>query len=405
MISFAPQRPHSDASRGPASASRDALESLIPWMMALVICSSGGMLRFFVLANTLGALILLASRLHVTLLSAPYALFILWACISITWAGVSEPATMYMQLLGGVAVGILWAQMADRARVLAMRNAAVCSIVIIGAGTVLRPRYSEDGALVSIFPHKNILGMALCVALIMLLATTQRSFDSLRKREWIAMAVAVWLLSASRSSTAIAVLAFSILVTILRRILASAPPNWRRVGVVVGSATAGVVAVGSGGWALAFGTSALDRSTDLTGRPEVWSSALRQWEHKPLMGYGLEHPWRGHGFRYVQGPPEAVTQAIWRDLPWTPASAHSSYVDLLLQLGAIGFALFLVVVAVCFVQNYRTRSISGASITTALVAILLYSVSESVLFLPCGIFVLTAASCLHYVDRKRGGQP
>jgi O-antigen ligase len=215
----------------------------------------------------------------------------------------------------------------------------------------------------------------------------------------------VWLLMASRSSTASAVLVFSILVSILSRIFASAPPNWRRVGVVVGIATVGVVAVGFGGWALAFGTSALDRSTDLTGRPEVWSSALRQWEHKPLMGYGLEHPWRGNGFRNVEGPPEAVTQAIWRDVPWIPASAHSSYVDLLLQLGAIGFVLFLVVVAVCFVRNYRTRSMSGISITFALVAILVYSVSESVLFLPCGIFVLSAASCVHPVDCTRRGQP
>jgi O-antigen ligase len=86
----------------------------------------------------------------------------------------------------------------------------------------------------------------------------------------------------------------------------------------------------------------LGRSPDLTGRFEIWESVIGLAQQHPVIGWG----WIGYWAPWVhpfQGL--AVRSGV------TYLQAHDAYLDVLLQVGAIGLLAF-----VCFVITTYVRS-------------------------------------------------
>jgi hypothetical protein len=77
----------------------------------------------------------------------------------------------------------------------------------------------------------------------------------------------------------------------------------------------------------------LGRDPTLTGRTQLWSVAL-QYAGDPLFGTGFESFWLGERL-----------QRMWNIYWWHPNEAHNGYLEVFLNLGVLGVALLVVVLA------------------------------------------------------------
>jgi O-antigen ligase len=77
---------------------------------------------------------------------------------------------------------------------------------------------------------------------------------------------------------------------------------------------------------------ALGKDPTLTGRTDIWASLLRQVEERPWLGYGYAAFWVDE-----MGPAWYVR----RDIQWDSPTAHNGWLDVLVQLGWTGLALFV----------------------------------------------------------------
>ena len=76
----------------------------------------------------------------------------------------------------------------------------------------------------------------------------------------------------------------------------------------------------------------LGKSSDMTGRTDIWQLVLLQVYQNPLQGIGYGTFWLGAG---------SPSQYIIDILGWVPLHAHNGYIDILNELGFIGLGLFL----------------------------------------------------------------
>lgn len=84
-------------------------------------------------------------------------------------------------------------------------------------------------------------------------------------------------------------------------------------------------------WLLREGIfAALGRSSDLTGRERIWAAVFQR---------AIEHPWHGWGFSTPWVPSEPHFEGWIVDHGETVMQAHNMWLDVFLQLGAIGVAL------------------------------------------------------------------
>jgi O-antigen ligase len=120
-----------------------------------------------------------------------------------------------------------------------------------------------------------------------------------------------------------------------------------------------------GGANIAGFTGSLGRDSTLTGRTEVWAEVLPAWEQQPLLGYGLGSFWTD-ARRQLYGIP----------------TAHNGYLDILLELGEVGLALYAVWLLSLARQLNRVlaRDYESASFAICVLLMsLLYNISESAL--------------------------
>jgi exopolysaccharide production protein ExoQ len=79
----------------------------------------------------------------------------------------------------------------------------------------------------------------------------------------------------------------------------------------------------------------------IEGRGRLWEILLKT-DTQPLFGTGFESFWLGDRL-----------QKIWDDVKWHPGQAHNGYLELYLNLGAIGLLIFLGVIIATFFKIRR----------------------------------------------------
>jgi O-antigen ligase len=89
---------------------------------------------------------------------------------------------------------------------------------------------------------------------------------------------------------------------------------------------------------------ALGKSSDLTGRTEIWSGALSFVQVHPLLGYGYWGFWSG-------ASPDS--SALERVMGTSIMYSHNGYLEVLLTLGAVGFVLVLAFLACGLKRAYN----------------------------------------------------
>lgn len=118
----------------------------------------------------------------------------------------------------------------------------------------------------------------------------------------------------------------------------------RRKGPVL--ATVAVIVVASAGW-FATSPTAWHRISDFngggTGRTELWTVGWRIYQEHPALGIGLNN-FRVESNRYVRRPGKLEFVNLISE---RPDVVHNAYLQLLVETGVIGLALFVGVIAAC----------------------------------------------------------
>lgn len=219
-----------------------------------------------------------------------------------------------------------------------------------------------------VFPHKNVFGryMALNVFVSLTALRCAGQCSVKRARMWLAISVLLLFLSGSKS--AIAVTAVVLVSMPLMKILR------RSVGQLLGM---GVGALALTLLAAPFILRETMLLLKLLGRDVTMSGRIYIW-----MGVGfriLQRPWLGYGFQGFWN--SDLVRQIWILIHWTPGHAHDGYLQLCLDLGIAGLAVFFAGFAVAaararalFLQ--QPKSIESVWSLVFLTLILVYSVPE-----------------------------
>lgn len=189
----------------------------------------------------------------------------------------------------------------------------------------------DGGRIQGIYGNANLLAavavLALVVFAIRLAAGAPR-----RVLLGVWMLLAVFLLVRAGSATAylsaVAVAVVLGTVLLMRTVQhAGGRTKYYALYAVVGLGAAAVLWFGRGAIFTALG-----RSADLTGRERIWAAVLERASEHPIIGWGFSTPW-------LASDPAFDGWII--DHGQTVQQAHNMWLDVFLQLGAIGLALII----------------------------------------------------------------
>lgn len=224
--------------------------------------------------------------------------------------------------------------------------------------------------------QKNQLGR-LCMITVFFLGWTlyrhwrERPRTSARYQVWADIfiaALALYLLMGANSSTSWATLLVGISVYTglhwLRKMKRKVP-QMVLLALVIFLIGFGASAPFLGGTNVAVFSANLGRDETLTGRTEVWADVLPAMKQQPVLGYGFGSFWT-----------DARREQY--DIP----TAHNGYLDILLEIGWVGLALYTLWLLSCARQLHRALAQDYAWASFAICFLLMslaYNATESAL--------------------------
>jgi exopolysaccharide production protein ExoQ len=125
----------------------------------------------------------------------------------------------------------------------------------------------------------------------------------------------------------------------------------------------------------------LGKDMTLTGRTNIWSAVLDSIAKQPMLGYGYQAFWLG-----MEGESYRVILAV----SWMLAQAQNGFLDIMLENGAAGLAIVLLVfgfafrdAVVCLLRSRDTTQLRAVEWYLIIVILtLVYNLDESFLFDP-----------------------
>lgn len=239
-----------------------------------------------------------------------------------------------------------------------------------------------------VFTQKNACGRAMVFALACVFA--QGSLRTLRT--WQICAVAVFALelvmSGSRGAWVIAVclLAAWCLGCTCARFN-------RSTRMALALAAAAVACLAAVVFALEFSSIVLllGRDPTLTGRTAIWQQVWIAILHRPVLGYGFDAFWQGN---------KGASWSVIAALGFVLFHAHNGFLEIWLELGAVGLALFAIgwLRGIGLVWNlFRDGAFAQVAWSgSILLLVLLYDLEENTLLSYNGLFwVLYVAAMVH----------
>lgn len=320
----------------------------------------------------------------------PFLLLMLaWSACSILWS--PYPVTTFkrvVQIAGFIMVGLAIAPPVSNMSKFATTVMATFTplLVVCFFVSLLVPQIGVDyelgAAWRGIFWHKNLQGVVSAFTVVLWLRELRT-----RRLDWricvaaILFTLVMLVLAKSTTSLITASLGSFIYLYLARRYLANSHVS---TIIVLGALSAAVLMLHFfysvegrlPRWEEIAGpvASLLNKSTDLTGRTEIWQLVLLEVARHPWHGIGYGAFWLGVG-----GP----SQYIYDAMHFIPLQAHSGYLDMLNELGLIGVALmvgFIIVHATQLLRLMRVDRSEAAFHWAFFVLVLVGNISESILF-------------------------
>ncbi|MGO3742263.1 O-antigen ligase family protein [Kerstersia sp.] len=287
-------------------------------------------------------------------------------------------------------------------------------IVLSAMMAILTPQYGQSldihgGAWHGILWQKNTLGAA---AAAMVLFWFDAAYTQARISPWLWLGTALGFVTLvmTKSSTSLLtlLLALGIYLMVYRaRIL-----QYRMTAVLVCAGCVGVllglhfymtVTGELPSWKTLTGpvTASVGKGNDLTGRTEIWALLFEAIKSHPWLGIGYGAFWIGEN-----GPAQFIADFLY----WMPSHGHNGFLDMLNELGIVGFALL---VLVCISHVYKLIHLSRYAAQEAalhlavFVMLVISNFSESHLlyglsFQNC-LFIFSIAIVSNSLARHRNG--
>ena len=202
---------------------------------------------------------------------------------------------------------------------------------------VALPKYGimagvHTGAWRGMYMHKNGFGPFMSIATIVFFLLAQSCRKNLEKPGlfWLFCGLSALMMLLSRSSSSI------INIVIMGTALFSLPIlrlNYElMIPVLAGISSISVIlytlAVSNSGFIFDL----LGKDSTLTGRTELWAPVIDKIQENPLLGYGYGAFWQG-----LDGP----SAYVWLAQPFKAMHPHSGYLELLIDVGIVGFLLYI----------------------------------------------------------------
>jgi exopolysaccharide production protein ExoQ len=230
-----------------------------------------------------------------------------------------------------------------------------------------------------VFSHKNVLGKTMAISAFSFLILALRE----QKQRWIfwgLFTLSVLLLFKSKASSPSLNLMIVIMAFFSLQIL-----RWRYsllIPVLAGISLISVILY-------SFITSnadtiagIFDKDLTFTGRTDLWPLVIDKIEQQPWLGHGFGAFWNG-----LDGPSRYIWSAIRFDAP----NSHNGYLDLLLELGIIGFLIYVTQFLICCFRAITyirfNRTADGLWPSLLLLYIVLSNLTESGLLLQNNFFL------------------
>jgi O-antigen ligase len=116
----------------------------------------------------------------------------------------------------------------------------------------------------------------------------------------------------------------------------------------------------------------MGKNSSLSGRTDIWSMVWDKFVQRPWVGYGYSAFWMGKDGKQ--------SAEIWEALHWAVPHSHNGFLDVLVQVGAVGMAIFVVGYVVFFYKALRcaraSKTILGLFPLVYLSFMLLFNFSE-----------------------------
>lgn len=376
----------------------------------------------------LGLAILIVRRAELSLLRTvptSLVLFVVWAGVTLIMPGRSGTSfASWLALVGFAFIAVVIAHTRDTLQTVralgdVLRWLLLASLgVEILSGVLLDmpfPFLGVEGAIANlgpiqgIFGTRNMLGFVAVIALLTFVIELRT--HSIDRALGVGSIVLAGLLAALSSSPTVLVLAAATAVaTGALAIVRHTPAERRRT---VQFTLAGVVIAGLAAlflarhWIIAL----LDAGSDISMRVELWNTITDVYVPlRPWQGYGWRGPW-------IVGGESAFPYTAINITGDRHGSALNAYVDILLQLGALGLALFVLACGAALVRSWfvasERRSVLYAWTPLVLVTLLTDSVVESftlagvgwMLLVLCVVRAGQARSWRELVDAARTPEP
>lgn len=347
-----------------------------------------------------GAAILWVRRDELSLLRiAPSSLlaFLAWAAVSIVWTtDKSDSLFAWMALFGFAFLAITVGHIRDTLQTVRALGDSLRVLLAVSLGLEILSGVLLDvpfvflgiqgdlaagGPIQGIFGSRNMLGFVAVIALITFYVEW-RSQSLTAPVAVPSMALALLLAILSSSPTVLVLAAAVGVVAVALMIVRHAPPERRPVvqwvlGALVAVALAAAFALRHTIIAL------LNAGSDFSMRATLWNKILDFTALKPIEGWGWFGPWARGEFPFT---------FINFQLGERHESALNAYFDVLLQLGAAGLVLFLLLGGVALVRSWLVasarRSIVYAWTPLMLVTLAVDSMFESFTLSGAGWFLL-----------------
>ena len=213
-------------------------------------------------------------------------------------------------------------------------------VYVVAPGIGRETALGYERALRGVFPQKN--SMSECM-LLGLCCFAYRTLGGWRWRDAGAVVLLGLCLVLGRGASALGVAGVIALIAMWMR-LERKPVL--RLGVAFLIGWSALVLAGALLWFPTELFALVGRDASLTGRVPLWQAIWPEILRAPVLGYGYA------GFWNAASP---TVQMIWRYAGWQAPDAHSSFLDILLQLGAVGLALY----AWAFVALFARARIAG----------------------------------------------
>jgi O-antigen ligase len=339
---------------------------VLPWENVFVIPGLGTLSKLMglVAVGCAGLAALFTGRVrHLNAFHILAGIFVAWAGASVFRATYSELAVIkfktYLQLLA--VLWIIWELAPNFKKLRGLMLAYVLGSYVAALITiVLRPQ--ENGHMGSRFTAEgfdpNDLGMTLALALPMawyLGMTYQRPLLRWVCRGYLLVGVVALGLTGSRGAMVASMTALLIVPWTLTQV--SAGKKIAAVFILLAAGVAGLALVPASNLERLGSTGQEVEAGTLNGRLQIWVAGVHAFVEKPGLGYGIG-----------QFEPAII--------PWYGRArvAHNSYLAVLVEEGAIGFTVWLLMYLTVFFQALKLplmeRRLSIVLIATAAVAML-----------------------------------